>query len=170
MPLTLTEFKNNVADVARPNRFLMTIPGVPAGINVPQNLQYLVKSALVPSRTIGEVMLNWQGMQHKLAGDPTYDDYTVTILNDSSFTARKFFEDWINIIANTESNERSAPSDYFGELQFQHLGRKESEILATYRMINAYPKQLDQIDTAYDSNDTPEEFSVTFSVDYWIKS
>ena len=127
----------------------------------------MVKGAQLPGRSIGDILLNWQGMQNKLAGDPIFDDFTVTFLHDYDQVARGTVEAWMKLIDNQNSNERETQSVYKIEATVQQLGRKEGEVLATYQLTGFYPKVLDPMDLNMDSVDTPGEWGATFSVDYW---
>lgn len=176
--IKLDAFKGVVKDAARPNRFFMTIEQIGAeGGDGPQNSAqipnwdenhcYLVKSAGLPPRTIGEVELNWQGMKAKLSGDPTYDEMTITLINDYDFKAKKFFESWLEVIAMTEENTRSSQGRYKANIKLDQLGRT-GEIIASYRLHGAWPKQMDQIELSHESTDTIEELSMTIQLDYWL--
>ena len=157
--ITLESFKAKVADGARPNRFLLTFasPGGGAGA---ESISFMVKGAQLPGRNIGEVIANWQGQQAKFAGDPTFDDFTVTFINDYGFVARTDIEKWMNGIANPNTNERGAHVEYKIDAIIQQLGRK-GEVLAEYKMIGFYPKTMDVIDLNMESSDTFEEFTVS---------
>lgn len=157
--ITLDEFKSQIADVARPNRFLVTIQGADAKV------QFLVKAAALPGRDLGDIDISWQGMKVKLAGDPSFNDLELTIINDYNFTARAFLEEWVNKIANMQSNERKNHSEYKSTVQMDQLGRTESEILRTYIIDGAYPKSLSNISLSMDTENTAEEFTVSFRYD-----
>ena len=162
--ISLSGFKSRVADVARPNRFLLNFSPPSGGDS--ETLSFLVKGTQLPGRTIGELILNWQGMQAKLAGDPTFEDFTVTFLNDYGMVARTTIENWLRLIANQNSNERASQNMYKTEAIVQQLGRT-GEVLGSYRLIGFFPKSLDPIDLNMESSDTVSEFNVTFSIDYF---
>ena len=42
--------------------------------------------------TLGEIIVNFRGHILKLAGDRTFEDWSVTIINDSEFSARSALE------------------------------------------------------------------------------
>lgn len=161
--IRIESFKAAVKDGARPNRFLLTINS-PSGND--DSISYLVKSAVLPGRTIGDVELNWQGMKVKVAGDPTFNDYSVTFINDYEFKAKKMVEAWLELISTMESNERTAHAEYKRDVKMEQLGRK-GEVIKTYWLVGAYPGDMADVDMAMDSNDTISEFSVTFKYDYF---
>ena len=166
--IKISEFKSAVADVARPNRFWVQITGGTAANSwAEQPMAFLAKSASLPSRTIGDIILNWQGMQTKIAGDPTFDDFTMTFLNDMDFKVKSYFEKWMEEISTMESNVRTSQNTYKAEIIVTQLGRDASTILKSYKLIGAYPKQMDAVELSMESNDTPEELNVTFGYDYF---
>jgi hypothetical protein len=164
--IRLSEFKASVQDVARPNRFWVQITGTGGGLWT-EAYGFLAKSAGLPSRTIGDIELNWQGMKAKIAGDPTFDDFTMTFVNDYDFNIKAFFEEWLEVIATMESNVRTTHEEYKAEIIITQLGRDAETILKEYKLIGAYPKQMDQVELSMESTDTAEELSITFAYDYF---
>lgn len=177
--LSLNSFKNRVKDVARPNRFWVSmdlqlntalLDGF-ADNNEPLptwdgKFEFLAKTASLPGRTVGNIELNWQGMKYNIAGDPTFDDITFTFINSYEFDLRSFFEGWINGIAQMETNERSQPGAYKTDsITMSQLGRTQNDILAVYSLNGAYPTTLAAVDLSMDNNDQVEEISVTFKFD-----
>lgn len=161
--IKLSDFKAAVQDAARPNRFLVTMSG-PWGEQHP----YLVKTTSLPNRTIGNIELNWQGMKAKIAGDPTFEDISMTFINDYDWNIKNFLEEWIEQIAKMSTNERTAHATYKGDITLQQLGRT-GEVLASYVLVGAFPISMDSIELSQDSMDTVEEVTVSFSYDYFYR-
>jgi hypothetical protein len=180
MALSLSEFRANVTDVARPNRFWVRIGDVANDIlgNGDDNAvalgtwsstyEFLAKTASLPGRTVGNIEVNWQGMKYNIAGDPTFDDITFTFINNYEWDIRGFFETWLEKIAEMGTNERSQPSAYKSDVvEMQQLGRTEGVTLATYKLVGAYPITVAPIDLSMENNDQVEEISVTMKYDYF---
>jgi hypothetical protein len=168
--ITLADFKANLKDAARPNRFLVTLtppPGVGGASN--EEMAYIIKAASLPGRTIGEVPLSWQGMQAKVAGDPVFDPWDVTFVNDYDMKAKKTMDDWLELVVNQTTNERTEQSEYKAELLVKQLGRTLSEVLGEYKIIGAFPTIMAPLDLAFETTDTAGEFTVTFTYDYFEK-
>lgn len=166
MSIALNDFKSKVQDVARPNRFLLNMTAPGGGADA-ETLSYLCKGAQLPSRVFGEIILNWQGMQNKIAGDPTFEAITLTFINDYDQEARKTFEGWMRLIAEQSTNNRESQVTYKTDITLQLLGRKQGEVIATFKLYGCYPTTLDPVDLNMDSVDTASEFGVTISNDYW---
>lgn len=168
--ITFNDFRANVRDIARPNRFLLSIPTPPAGVggfDFSDNMQYHVKSASIPTRSVGDISnLFYFGQNFKLSGDPTYDDYTVIFHNNVNFEVKNLMESWIDLEANPITNIRSVHAEYKGVIKLDQIGRG-TNIIATYFLHGVYPKSLDAVELSHESTDAIEEFTVNFSIDYW---
>ena len=102
---------------SRANQFQVTMSGGGAtGGPVSQSLSFLCRGAQIPALTIGEIAVPYRGRQVFLAGDRTYDAWTVTIMNDRSMGIRGQLESWMNnmqdIGAATTSPSLNANSYY----------------------------------------------------------
>lgn len=167
--IQLEKFKSQLLDGARPNRFWVTIDGPQAGASWDEPLSFFVKTFSLPARTVGEIVLNFQGMQTKIAGDPTYDDLTMTLHNDYGLKAKQYFEDWIEgfiTVGQDGENTRLDPAGYKSDITVQQLGRA-GEVLRAYKIVGAYPKQMDAIELSHESTDTFSELNISFGVDYF---
>ena len=176
MPLNITEFKGALTgDGARPNMFQVTIDN-PVEQLGNFKTPFLVKVAEIPAATIGEIQLFYQGRPVKYAGDRTFADWTVTIINDEGFLLRNAFEEWSNLIADLGTNLGATdPSAYMTNAKVYQLGRgstpsskdntgTSNAVLKEYEFIDIFPTNVSQIDLSYDSSDTIEEFTVEFQV------
>ena len=86
---TIDEFKAQlIGGGPRPNRFRVFIP------RSGNRIEFLCKGAAIPAATLGEIPVNFRGHILKLAGDRTFEDWSVTIINDSEFSARSALEAW----------------------------------------------------------------------------
>ena len=81
---------------ARANQFQVTMSGGGATGIQSRGFSFLCRSAQIPALTIGEIAVPYRGRQVFLAGDRTYDAWTVTIMNDRSYGVRGQLESWMN--------------------------------------------------------------------------
>lgn len=168
--IKLETFKANLKDTVRPNRFWVTVLGNQAGASwTEQPFSFMVKSFVLPARTIGEIVLNYQGMQAKIAGDPTFDDVSMSVHIDYEMSVKKYFEQWMEgfvEIGDDGSNIRLEPSEYKAEIRVDQLGR-EGEVIASYMLVGAWPKNMNTVELNHDSQDTASELNIDFALDYW---
>lgn len=103
--LGVDDFKSKLrGGGARPNLFKTTLnfPAY-AGGNV-ELTSFLCKSAQLPQSQMAPLLVPFRGREMKIAGDRTFEDWTVTIINDTDFDVRDAFERWMNGINAHQSN------------------------------------------------------------------
>jgi len=167
--LNIDEFKNNVKDYVRANRFTITFDGdVASRVGFSdETLYYSVKSASLPSKTITDIEISWFGQQYKIGGDITFDDYTVIFLQDYDFKIKNNIEKWLQEVANHNDGIRGEHDNYKGTLTVYQLGNVQDEVLRKYKLIGVFPKQMNANELSMESTDSAQELEVTFSYDYW---
>lgn len=152
---------------ARPNLFKATLnfPGYAQG-DV-ELTSFMCKAAQLPGSTMAEIPVPFRGRQLKIAGDRTFENWTVTIINDTDFTVRDSMERWMSGINGHATNEGLVnPTDYQVDMIIEQLD-KDGSSLKRYDFRGAFPINVSPIDVAYDANDAIEEFTVEFSFQYW---
>jgi len=174
MAFNVAEFRANlVGDGARPNLFQVTLtfPTVAAnGTVAGQKATFLAKTAQLPGSTVGTVPLYYFGRELKFAGNRTFTDWTLQIINDEDFTIRNSLESWMNAINSHAGNLRNSaaagPSGYTVDAVVTQYG-KTGDALKTYKFVGLYPLDLAPIDLDWGSNDSIEEYSATFAYQWW---
>ena len=170
MTLAVDNFKAKlVAGGARPNLFKCIIPAPPvgAGAGLEENSAFMCKAAQLPGSVIGQIDVPYQGRQVRVAGDRTFENWTVTVINQAAFNVRAAFEDWLNKINAHESGEgEPEPAQYQADIRVAQLNRK-NETLREYVLTGAFPINVAGIELAWESNDQVEEFTVEFAYQYW---
>ena len=189
---SLSQFKPKlIGGGARPNLFEVSIPSFPSGINLgvqgdgtgqydAENFTFLCKAAALPASNIAPIDVPFRGRVLKVAGDRTFDVWTVTIINDENFSHRRAFEAWMqNVAQYSDHSGLTSPVDYMTDATVVQLGRAvvatetgtgtggNANVLAQYKFKDIFPTNISQIDLSYDSSDTIEEFTVEFQVQYW---
>ena len=117
--------------------------------------------------TLGEIPVNFRGHILKLAGDRTFEDWSVTIINDSEFSARSSLEAWQQDIQELDSGVGMASNDYLLSRAFVEQLGKDDAVLARYEFFNMYPKNIAAIELNYETVDALEEFTVDFTYSHW---
>ena len=157
---------------ARANQFQVTMAGGGATGIQRRGFSLLCRGAQIPAMTIGEVAVPYRGRQIFLAGDRTYDAWTVTIMNDRSYGIRSQLESWMNNLQDIGNSTSSAVSDsqsYYATATVKQLDRNDS-IIRTYTLEGCWPQTLDAIDLAFDTNDAVQEFGATFRFNFMTAS
>jgi hypothetical protein len=166
---SVNQFLNNFDGGARPNRYRVIITGQPAGAGaVPETIQFLCRASSIPASNLGVARVNYMGREAKISGDKVFEDWSITVYNNISWDTRGFFERWVNGMLNHQGNTTQFQNNdtYFADATVEQLDRNEATI-AVYNMRGIWPTNLGDIQLAYDNNDTVEEFTVTFVVNWW---
>jgi hypothetical protein len=168
MSLRVDDFKAKLkGGGARPNLFRVTLnfPAY-AGGNA-ELTSFMCKGAQLPASTINAVEVPFRGRQLKIAGDRTFEDWSVTVINDTGFEVRNAMERWMNgMNGHTANTGFTNPVAYQADLIVDQLD-KDGSVLKSYNFRGAFPNNVAAIDLSYDTVDTVEEFEVAFSIQYW---
>ena len=190
----ISQFKSKLrGGGARPNLFEVAIPNFPEFVGAAYNnddkstLRFMCKAANLPASTVAPIDVPFRGRILKVAGDRTFDPWTLTIINDEDFKLRTAFEAWMNGISKLDNNSgATAPTSYMQDAYVYQLGRgatiasqgpindvtgagptDSANVLRAYRFIDVFPTNVSEIALSYDTGDTIEEFTVELQVQYF---
>ena len=138
--------------------------------DVIQKASMLCKGANIPASNISTISVPFRGRQLKVAGDRTFDEWTVTVINDANFTVRKALEKWSERIQNHNfALGETVLENYFQDLTVRQLDR-DGLNLRTYKVYSAWPSSMSEIELSFDQSDSIEEYQVTFQYQFWHSS
>jgi|TARA_R100001463_G_scaffold29488_1_gene67016 hypothetical protein len=168
---TITDFKSKMAGGgARPNLFeveLVFPDPIAIENDVKDKSRFLVKAAQLPASNITPIDVNFRGRILKIAGDRTFDTWTVTVINDVDFAIRSAMEKWMNFINKMEdATGAQDPAAYQPDAYVHQLDR-DGSTLRTYKFHDVFPTNIAAIDLSYETVDSVEEFTVEFQVQWW---
>ena len=188
---TISQFKSKlVGGGARPNLFEVQV-NFPDEVNLAiqgdgggefdgARFRFLCKAAALPASNVSNLEVAFRGRTLKVAGDRTFDPWSITVINDQDFGHYRAFQAWAqNIAQYGDSSGLTDPSSYMGQATVYQLGRNvasqqgsnspatDSNILAQYKFVDIFPTTVGAIDLSYDTENTIEEFTVDFQVQYW---
>jgi hypothetical protein len=174
MAFNINTFRSQglVGGGARPSLFDIEIAGYP-GLD---KLRFVARSSQIPAMSIGSIDIPYFGRKIKLAGDRTFADWSITVMNDEDFKIRARFEEWSNKMNTLISNVNAAgtnPADYKCTAivrQYSKAGKSgdsSSKPIRAYRFVGIFPTQIDAINLDWDTVNSIETFDVNFSYDWW---
>ena len=190
---TIDSFKSKlVGGGARPNLFEVMLT-FPQGVNGPIDekeldlkTRFMVKAANLPASNITPIDIPFRGRNLKIAGDRTFDVWTVTVINDTDFAIRNAMERWMNGMNNLQNaTGETNPTDYQTDAYVMQLGRggkpdntgagklqgpnfgDDVPVLKQYKFHGIFPTNISAIELSYDQPDTIEEFTVDLQVQWW---
>ena len=168
---TISDFKSRLSGGgARPNLFEVELAfpdAVAINNDVLQKARFLVKAAALPASTIAPIDVPFRGRILKIAGDRTFETWTITVINDTDFSIRSAFEKWMNTI-NKMSDATGVvdPEAYQKDATVKQLDR-DGSVLRSYKFWDIFPTNISTIDLSYETTDTLEEFTVELQVQWW---
>ena len=174
---TIVDFRSRMkGGGARSNLFEVNIT-YPEGIGVKEGNdgatadgEFLIKAAEIPASNIGNIPVPFRGRVLPVAGDRTFDPWTVTIINDTNFVIRDAMERWSNSINDIQTAQGTlSPEIYQTSATVKQLsrgGKSETQaidVLREYNFVGIYPNVVSSIPLDYGATDQIEEFQVTFN-------
>ena len=178
MAFTIDKFRSGAlsAGGARANLFEVVISDIDATLMTAAGVKeftFACKAAAIPPMAVGVVEVPYFGRVVKVPGNKTFDNWSVTIINDEGFAIRNGFEKWVasmgTHIGNVQSTASSAlESGLYGAAEVTHYGKTGvTDVIAIYNFVNMFPVSVSEITLGWDANDAIEEFTVEFAYDYW---
>ena len=182
MSFTVSDFKSNLASGgggARPSLYEVSINNShntdlsfgPTSAKGYSGL--LVKAAAIPAGNIAPLPVNYAGRAYKWNGFRTFDNWTVTVINDEDFSARNRMMQWMRLIGGKMDGTRNATfgdpissGKYFdGDAEVTQLGT-DGQAKQKYKFNYLWPTEISGIAVDW-SSDAIQEYTVTFCYDYW---
>ena len=159
---------------ARSNLFEVEIT-FPDGLGINESLvsdkvPFLVKAAEIPASNLGNIPVPYRGRVLPIAGDRTFDPWTVTVINDTDFLIRDAMEKWSNSINDIQTAQGQInPEEYqtsarvFQKTRLGEGPTDTEEDLRVYKFEGIYPNVVSSIPLDFGATDQIEEFQVTFN-------
>jgi hypothetical protein len=158
---------------ARPNQFRveLTFPSyVTLGAVAGQRAQFLCKAAQLPASTIETLPVLYRGRPVNFAGERTFQPWTVTIYNDTTFGIRNALEQWQSGIQNyNTTNGRVNPTDYQVDLSVHQLDRNGATI-KSYKFVDAFPTNISAVGLDFETQNAIEQFDVEFTYNFFTSN
>ena len=178
MPFTPSTFKTKLSSAgggARPSLYKVAINySVDSSFSVLGDEALLVKATALPGSTIAPLTVNYAGRAYKWQGFRTYDNWTVTVINDENFSIRNKMMEWMRYLSGKLDGGRTV---VFGDPSKPQGGYYDGNATVTqvgtdgvnkqnYKMYNLWPTELGEIAVDW-SSDAIQEYTIGFAYDYW---
>lgn len=172
MAFNINQFKSRglTKGGVRPSLFQVQInPNIGEDSITLDKFMFTCRASEVPAATIESVNVPYFGRQVKLAGDRTFADWSVTVMNDEDYLVRNMFEDWSNQINQFVGNVKLLPANTYKNTdalvtQFS----KDGSVIRAYNFVGIFPVSVSNMALDWDNTNTIQTFDVTFAYDYWI--
>ena len=160
---------------ARPSLFKIKLESSLAGVSgIDGSDAFLVKAAAMPASNIAPLAVNYAGRAYKWNGFRTFDNWTVTVVNDETFGQRNKIMEWMRRISGKmDGNRNGKYGDHLSAGGIFKEGTATITQFGTdglpkqkYKIHNMWPTELAGIPLDW-SSDAVEEYTVTWAYDWW---
>ena len=110
------------------------------------------------------------GRKVKIAGDRTFAEWNVTVINDEDFLIRNSMEEWMNTINSHLGNVRGfgSASDLSYKSTAQVIQYSKTGVpIREYSFNGIFPVNITEMEVDWNATDVLQEFQVTFQYDWW---
>jgi len=129
--------------------------------------RFLVKAANLPASNVAFIDVPFRGRTLKVAGDRTFESWTITVINDTDFAIRSAFENWMNEINKVSDGTGELNSNKYTSDAFVYQLDRNGETLRAYHFYDVFPTSTSAIPLSYDQGNAIQEFTVELQVLYW---
>jgi len=152
---------------ARPSLFKVDITN-PINGGADFKVPILAQAASLPADNIGVIEIPYMGRKIKQPGDRTFEEWTVTVMNDEDFLIRNALEEWMSAMNTHEGNIRigGTSNQLKSQAQVTQLS-KDNNPLRVYNFNGLFPTNISAIAVDWSTVDDIERFDVTFQYDWW---
>ena len=145
----ITDFKSKLTGGGTRSNLFEVELAFPSAIGIDAAVldksRFLVKAAALPASNLTPVEVSFRGRTLKLAGDRTFESWTITVINDTDFSIRSAFEKWSNYMNRLSDNTGTTdPVDYQVDATVYQLSR-DGSILRAYRFYDVFPTAISSI-------------------------
>lgn len=143
-------------------RILVNFPSFAAANESTRRADLHARTAKTPNGTLGELDLKFDGLDVPIPGDRTYEELPITFLGVQDMEVMEAFEAWQEAINGTTSNTAQVTqAEYEVDMEMQLVDANDN-VLKTYTIEAAWPKEIEGMDLDKGASDSYAEFTVTF--------
>lgn len=148
-------------DFARNNLFRVRIP------HLGETFEFKCRATTAPPATLEKIPVAFMNRKINVAGDRTYDDWTITIYNDDEHETRDQLLQWQND-AHAMGNRihGKAPAEYKHDaviMQYNRAGEKTKE----YNVVGSFPLVIGELVLDWENNNEVQTFECQLAIDWW---
>ena len=177
----ISDFKNAVGNLVRPNLFNATLDGyskivggTDSGVfpDITNTFKFRCEKAELPGRTLATTEdAVGGGPSLKLPYDVTYNDITLSIICSTDMNEREFFETWMDKIIGRGGRGNAGLVSYYQDyalgvsLTVDQLS-ESGNTLISYTLNDIYPTGLTPMNASWEETNTYQRFGVTLAYRY----
>ena len=164
--LQLTDFKNNLIDVNRPNRFIVQFNTPFLGVS--DAVSYTIQDAKVPNYKINPIPIRFLGQKVNYRGQATFNDLQLTFIDDISNNAKNFVINWMNYIKNFNTPASANANNNYLQASL-NLTRYdiENNLSSVYTFQNVLPVEMKEMNLSMDEKSKMATFELDIAYSYY---
>lgn len=169
--MNIDNFKAVVTGIQRATLYEVIVTGAPViGAFATENFRFTCKAASLPSSTFGVIEVPYMGRKIKFNGDRTYSEWQTTVIVDNEWEIYKSIWTWHQAMNDAQANVAITENmnNNKGTAIIRMLSNTGASNFAI-KLVGFFPHDLQQMDVAWDSNDTTADLNVSWSFDYALK-
>ena len=179
---SISDFKNNIGNIVRPNLFVAEFEPGPKFANYLSTIDsefierfpFRCEVAEFPGKSLATTEdTGGAGPTLKLPYDVTFNDINMTIICAEDMKERQFFESWMDsIVAPVKSKSISGLVNFYenyaegNKLSISQLDAKATNLI-TFSMYDIYPVAISPMTASWEETNTYQRFSVTMTYRYY---
>lgn len=156
--MNIDGFKGSFSDLARPNRFRVSLAR--AG-----NLEFLCKATGIPAVSAPAGDAPFMGRNIKIPGDQEQEDWSITVYASTDMTEYNLMKDWVEQSNSPQANTGLNPEAVKEDGRIFLLNRQGGTI-REWTIVGAMPTEVGTLDMSWDPSPDPLEFECTLAYDY----
>jgi len=155
---------------ARPTLFQVELTS-PFDPELNQIAPFMIQASSLPGSAIAPIEVPYFGRKIKVAGDRTFEPWSVQVMNDEDFKVRQSLELWHNQInslsGNLNNTGSAAPTNYKSQALIKQYSKAGGAPIRVYEFYGLFPTEISPIDVNWNDTDTIEVFQATFTYDWY---
>jgi len=175
---SINEFKSQLLDGgARPSLFEMELYFPLAlgtdGDRAQKKTRFHCRISEIPGTQHNPIVFKFAGREVKYAGQRTFNNLSLTILNDEAFSVRQALERWFEAMNTSESNINLLTSNLQGTVG-TYAGQgtvtqydKQGKPVRAYTFRDLFPVTLAPIALDWSNDGAIEDYTCEFAYQYW---
>lgn len=168
MPLSCSNL--DTIDKGTPNNFQLIFPLIPTEDSISANNPFIMNifSAVVPSVSIAEEQLHWQGNKTKHGQIPLeFDPWLVSYVVDAELRNWRLLFNWMTYINNNNDKIAETHKNYAVDASMvvtDNYGNAMLELI----FVDIWPSTLGELTYSTREGDVTLESTVNFTFDYFV--
>jgi len=155
---------------------LQTLGGNTDKVLIDEDLIIKCRSASIPSKVMSDISTSFYGQTRKLPGRAEFSNVLNILYEETERqTIKKFMDDWMNIISNSQFRNQAAfsgtsvvdKSQYMTSITLMMYAYNGIQLDKSIVFYNCWPKEVQEVGVSYIDGGDLIKYNIGFSYDFW---